>query len=329
MSPIAKCFCLLFLVLLLLGCQNQKAEIFTVQGATTTSSGIQATFTSVPTLTPEVRETQRVNTPTPTMLATQIQPTSQKLPDKEKLAQDIEAIIAQFGGRWHIVIQQIDGETLYSRQPDDRINIASVVKVPLSLLFFAALGEKGIDEDNLSAYLQSTGTGGRTFDQLLRAMLVKSEEEATKILDEYIRDSINVPTQMKEWGLSGIDLVARRYTAEGVAEIFARLYQGDFVSPAARTLLLNYLSEYTPNDDLRLGSLSTKIPESFKIYNKRGSLLTPYVVADCAILENTQGADYVIILFAYQGDPKTTYEALEQAQEAMATAIWNYINPEE
>jgi len=329
MLSITKCFFLLFLVLLLLGCQNQKTETFALQDATPSSPGIQATFTSIPTLTPEVLEMQHMITPTPTMLAIQIQPTSQKLPDKEILAQDIENIIAQFGGRWHIIIQQIDGETLYSRQPDDRINIASVVKVPLALLFFAALEEKGIDEGQLPTYLQSTGTGGRTFDQLLRAMLVKSEEEAMEILDEYTRDSINVPTQMKDWGLSGIDLVARRYTAEGVAGIFARLYQGDFVSPAARMLILSYLSEYTPNDDLRLGSLSTKIPEGFKIYNKRGSLLTPYVVADCAILENPQGVDYVIVLFAYQGEPKTTYEALEQAQGEMATAIWNSINPEE
>jgi len=105
-------------------------------------------------------------------------------PDYDQLAPSIERITDQAGGRWHIIIKQIEGPTLYASLPDQRINIASVVKVPVALLFFKAIESNGVNENQLQDYLQSKGTGGRTFDQLLRAMLVKSEEDATEILDD-------------------------------------------------------------------------------------------------------------------------------------------------
>ena len=63
--------------------------------------------------------------------------------------EQIDQIIAQSGGRWHIIIKEVDGNILYSRLPDQRINIASVVKVPFALLFFEALKENGIPEGEL------------------------------------------------------------------------------------------------------------------------------------------------------------------------------------
>jgi beta-lactamase class A len=238
----------------------------------------------------------------------------------------IDRIIAQSGGRWHIIIKEVDGNVLYSRLPEQRINIASVVKVPLALLFFEALKDNGIPERELREYIQMTGTGGRTFDQLLSAMLVKSEEDATEILYDYIKRSINIPAQLREWGITGIDLEARRFTALGVASVFERLYKGDFVSPTSRNLILNYMNAYTPNDDFRIGSIREILPKTYKIFNKRGSLLTPYVVADSAIIENPDGTDFVITIFSYNSDPKTTYEQLDKAIGEISLAFWNYIS---
>jgi beta-lactamase class A len=251
------------------------------------------------------------------------QPYQHKFPE---LAENIEQIVSYSGGRWHIVIQEVEGETFYSLLPEQRINIASIIKVPLALLFFAAMEEKGVSEYQLTEHIQSTGTGGRTFDQLLHAMLVKSEEDATETIINYIDDYLNVPAQLREWQLESIDLEARRYTAAGVASLFERLYQGDFVSPTAQRIILDYLSEYTPNDDSRIGTLRAVIPESYQIYNKRGSLLTPYVVADSALIENPEGSDYVITIFAYNSEPKTTYEILDQAVGEITLAFWEYIS---
>jgi hypothetical protein len=157
-------------------------------------------------------------------------------------------------------------------------------------------------------------------------MLVESEEDATDVIADYVNDYINVPVQLRAWQLESIDLEARRYTAAGVAALFERLYQGDFVSPTARGLILDYLSGYTPNDETRIGVLRNSIPEDYQIYNKRGSLLTPYVVADSALLEAPDGTDYVLAIFAYNSEPKTTYEILDQAVGEIALAFWEYIS---
>ena len=242
------------------------------------------------------------------------------------LADSIDSVIAQSGGRWHIIIQPLDGgEPLYVRGPERRITIASVVKVPLAMLFFAALEENGIPEADLPAYLQSTGVGGRTFDQLLRAMLVVSEEKATAILEDYTRRTLNLPAQQRAWGWEHLDLEARRDTAAGVADIFAQLYRGEHISPTARALILGYLSDYTPNDDTRIGVLRPQLPPGAQIYNKRGSLLTPYVVADVAIIENPSGTDYLLVIFAYNGEPRTTYERLDAAVAEIAQAFWDFV----
>ncbi len=293
-------------------------------------------FEEMPTLGSEViavQSNQITSTPKPektppaTATLSQLTVNPTKTPDFDHLGEEIDRITSQAGGRWHIIVKEIGGSSLYVRQPDTRINIASVVKVPIALLFFKAIESNGINDDQLHEYLQNSGTGGRTFDQLLRAMLVNSEEDATEILDKYIRSFYNVPAQMKEWQLSGLDLTARRYTAAGVADFFEQLYQGDLVSPTARDLILEYLHEYTPSDEVRIGSISNLLPEGFTIYNKRGSLLAPYVIADCAIIENSEGVDYLMIMFAFQGDPETTYEVLEQAQGEIAQAFWQTIKP--
>ncbi len=198
--------------------------------------------------------------------------------------------------------------------------------MPLALLVFKTLEENGITEYQLEEYIHSRGTGGRTFEQLLRAMLIKSEEDATDILFEYIGENSNLPVRLREWQLQGFDLDARRATAEGVASLYERFYQGEFAAPTAQKLILTYLNEYTPNDEIRIGTLSGVLPENFRIYNKRGSLLNPYVVADTAIIENPDGSDYIMIIFAYNGEPETTYEVLDQAIGDIALAFWEYIS---
>ena len=147
-----------------------------------------------------------------------------------------------------------------------------------------------------------------------------------KVLEDYIAGYVNIPAQLREWGLQGIDLQARRYTAAGVASLFERLYLGEFISPTAQKLILGYLSEYTPNDEARIGTLRNIIPESYQIYNKRGSLLTPYVVADSAIVEDPNGKDYIITIFAYNSEPQTTYEVLDQAIGEIALTFWDYLS---
>ncbi len=293
----------------------------------TTSIISTPTVPDVPKSTPEIQ----ISIPTETQQITTLifpEVTQPYQPIHPELAEKIDQIIIQSGGRWHVVIKEVNGPTYYALLTEQRINIASVVKVPIAFLFFAALEEKGVSEYQLVEHIRSTGTGGRTFEQLLYAMLVKSEEDATEILAEYIGDYVNIPSQLQAWQLQSIDLEARRFTTLGIASLFERFYNGEFVSPTAQKLILSYLTEYTPNDETRIGILRNQIPENYQIYNKRGSLLTPYVVADSAIIENPDGKDYIITIFAFNGQQKTTYEILDKSIGDIALAFWEYISSE-
>jgi beta-lactamase class A len=247
-------------------------------------------------------------------------------PYPNELAAQIEAITAQAGGSWHIVIREAGGALLYSQRAGERIHIASVVKLPIALLVFERLAAQGVAEQELAAYLQARGVGGRTYQQLLEAMLVKSEEDATEILLASLGEGFDYRKALAAWELGApLDLEARRFTAEGLANLYEKLYAGELLSPTARQLLWGYLSAYTPNDDGRIGALRADLPPGWQIYNKRGSLTNPYVVADSGLIAGPGGRAYIVIVFAYQGDPPTTYEQLDQAIGALARAFWQAV----
>jgi beta-lactamase class A len=339
-------FISLFIILLISGCQSKISEsrqrLFpTPFHETLEADKVHPSITAISLPTPTLQHTSTNQTENEGMIPSENQlRTTEIFPQDsqssqhaysyqtghQELSERINNIISQSGGRWHIVIKEVGGPVIYSLLPDQRIHIASVVKLPLALLFFAALEEKGVPENQLETHIQATGTGGRTFEQLLVAMLVKSEEDATAVLAEYTSAYLNIPAKMREWQLQDIDLKARRNTVAGIASLFEKFYQGEYISPTAQDLILGYLSEYTPNDDTRIGTLRNIVPQSFQIYNKRGSLLAPYVVADCGILENPNGNDFIIAIFAYNSDPKTTYENLDQAIGEIVLAFWDLIS---
>jgi hypothetical protein len=107
--------------------------------------------------------------------------------------------------------------------------------------------------------------------------------------------------------------------------LFRKLYQGELLSAEATTYILDLMSTYTPNDDLRLGQVKTVLGDEIVLYNKRGSLLAPQlIVADGAILQT--GEETILLqVFAYQDVAlSTTYESLEAAigEIAVIFAQW-------
>jgi len=235
----------------------------------------------------------------------------------------MEAIFEEYGGDWHVIFKEVDGEVIYSRRARDRIHPASTIKVPIAMLLFKAFDDQM--PRNLQEHLAERGTGGRTYEQLLRAMLVVSEEDATEILVEWIEERLMIRDTLEEWGLTETTINPRRTTAEETARILEGLYQGLWIEPQARGLILELMSEYTSSDDGRLGVIRDQLSNG-NIYNKRGSLASEWViVADTAIIEYREKA-YIVALFGYPNDEgDTTYEDLETAIEEAAQLIRDYI----
>jgi hypothetical protein len=255
--------------------------------------------------------------------------------DHEKLNADIESIIEKSKGKWRILVQEIDGSTIYARRPDKILHPASVIKISIAMDLLQWLDkepDKTLDE-SLSKIVK-----GRSLENLLHAMIVNSEEEATEILRVYLegQPSHSIENTLQSWGVWHTTTGLRRTTAEDTSILLWGLYQGSFLSPAARTKLLNYMAEYTKKDEIRIGVLRSVLPPGCHIYNKRGTITEGIlIVADAAIIEVPDGENpgmlkaYILVFYGYRGDKGGDYAELETAIEEMTQRFYELFQNEE
>jgi beta-lactamase class A len=259
-------------------------------------------------------------------------PTTPRQPDIV-LADGIKQTMEESGGEWHILIKQVNGNIIYSQGSNDRIPIASVVKVPIAMLFFKSLEKSGVSPDQYLNYLATYGIG-RSYQQLLEAMLIDSEEDATNTLLENIRTrGLNIGDALENWRVNDLDIISRYGTVQQIEITFEGLYAGNFIPQEARASILNLMSTYTPNDDTRLGVIRPLLPAGAEFYNKRGTITEQFLsVDDCAIVvvpgDHGKKA-FVVTVFSFGGnDPAnaTTDIKLTLGIEQIARLLADYIN---
>lgn len=245
-----------------------------------------------------------------------------------ELSARILASLPEYGGAWEILIREDGSRKVFAYHADNRDHIASIIKIPIAMLFFKALEANGIPPAAYADYLSSNGAG-RTYAQLLRAMLVESEEQATGLVRDFVTDaSLDTRATLNAWGAVHTDISTRFSTPEDIATLYERLYFGDAIPPEGRALILDCLSAYTPNDETRLGQLRLFLPAGGKFYNKRGSVVAGrLIIGDSALLTWKQnGAEkvYVIVALAYNGESPTTDVKLERGIQNLANLFWDY-----
>jgi hypothetical protein len=250
----------------------------------------------------------------------------------EKLHKDIGAIIEKSEGKWRILVQEIDGQTLYVQRPDKILHPASVIKISIAMDLLQWLDkrkDKSLDES------LSEVVGERSLKNLLHEMIVNSEENATEILRKYLegQHSHSIEETLQNWGVWHTTTDIRRSTAEDTTILLRGLYQGSLLSPAARDKLLNYMAEYTKSDDLRIGVLRSVLPSDCHIYNKRGTIIEDIlVIADAAIVEVPDREkpgmkkSYTMVFYGYKGTKSgdDAYEKLENAIGEMAQRFYEF-----
>ncbi len=245
---------------------------------------------------------------------------------EQKLAVDIDTIVDQAGGDWHILVQEVGGSRIYTRLSRDELHPASVIKIPIAALFLKSI-EKNLSVSP-SAILEE-GIDGRSFQQLLRSMVVDSEEPATDSLLLALEGSkFDIPKTLESWNIHNTDIFDRRSTVRDMEVLFEGVYSGHFLGQAGQGILLDLMSIFTPNDDTRLGVLRHLLPDGYHFYNKRGTITADFLVAaDSALLtfSTAQGNKaFFMGVFGYQGQKITTYEKLDQAIRDIAFVFWAY-----
>ena len=245
---------------------------------------------------------------------------------EKQLGNDIDQTIKDSGGTWRIYVKEIGGPVLYARQERRPLHTASVIKVPISMLFFKSLEIVGTkDYEN---FLKK-GVDGRSYEQLLRSMLIDSEEDATTSFEKVILENrLDVMKILHGWGAPHTYLNIRQSTAMEMASLFEGLYVGRCLEAIPSKIILDNLQAYTPGDDLRLGKIRQFLPAGYSFYNKRGTITDGLlVVADTAIVQipTAQGDKvFVTTAFGYQGENTTSYSQLEDALGKIAVLLWQY-----
>ncbi|MEX1248044.1 MAG: serine hydrolase [Anaerolineales bacterium] len=227
-----------------------------------------------------------------------------------QLRESLDQLLLAAAGTWYGRIQEIGGPLLHQFNPYASFHPASTIKVPVALAFYHWLEGQGLTDWH--TYLSEHGVGGRTYAQLLEAMIIESEEEATEVLVGFLGKAW-LDEIWLSWGLTRTHADPRRSSATNISMAFESLYTRNWISPASKAHLLALMETYTANDDARLGLLRPRLPEDTVIYNKRGSLVDwPRVVGDSGVLQ-LPGAGAPAFLFTLHGIGKDAagYEELE------------------
>jgi len=230
-----------------------------------------------------------------------------------KLASQLEPVFTAAGGEWNVVFKEASGPIYYERLSFTQVHPASTMKIPLAMIYFKTLETMGVGD--LQKYINSHALNQIAVSELLSSMLVTSDEDATSTLLEWTVAHINYLNVLSGWGITHTLLSPRRSTANDMAAILEGLYSGTMASPQARTIILDLLAEFTPNDETRLsGELGRLMDGDGKIFNKRGTITNEILVLGEAAIIEYHSHVYILVLFAHPkqtGD--TTYERLDAA----------------
>lgn len=219
------------------------------------------------------------------------------------------------GVHWNALIKEIGrSDNIFERLPDEIFHPASMIKIPIAMVFLQIAEDQGLD----IIQFNEKGYGGRTFDQLLRAMVVKSEEEATALLISYVRQYSHEQTILEEWGFENTSFEPRKTTANDLAGFLERLFSGLLLKEESREYLLDLMSIQTKNDTQYLGVLQTLV-EGSVFYNKRGTLLDPVTIAgDMGILTVGNKSYVLVIAGKPDADGSATFEEMKDSIEKFA-----------
>jgi hypothetical protein len=244
-----------------------------------------------------------------------------ELPSAEaetSLRAKLNELLLASNGSWFGAIKKISGPLIWEFNPYEPFHPASTIKIPVALAFYRWLEEH--HPDDWQTYIAENGID-RTYAQLLRAMIVESEEEATQELVGFLKPA-KLDERWAYWGLKSTHADPRRSSATDILTALDGLYRGWWIRLESRAHLLDLMATYTVNDDTRLGRLRSTLPAGSAIYNKRGSLVEwPTVVGDSAIIQlGSQKRGYVVTLHGV-GKDAAGYEELEAVLDEAVDAV--------
>jgi hypothetical protein len=168
-----------------------------------------------------------------------------------QLQSEIAHAIAAFpSGQWSVYIENLRSGATLAIQADRAVHPASTIKLAIALDLL-----RWMDENPEIEMERGPFGAGRTYEQLLRAMLIPSEEDAAAILTDFLQalPDHEINSQLASWGFHATTVLPRETSARELALMLTLLQDGALLSSARTTWMLDALREPSQGDDERLG----------------------------------------------------------------------------
>ena len=213
---------------------------------------------------------------------------------------------------WYVLVKEIgSNRILYESMPNQQFHPASMIKIPLAIAVMKTLENRNLGLDAL----QHENMDDRTLEQLLSALLVKSEEDAADSLLTYLYN--HGGNQAVFLTLSDTLFKPRRSTAYELATLLEGLFSNVYLPQDFNAYLLELMATETENDTTLLGVIKQIKPEVV-IYNKRGTMTNPTVVGDMGVIVAGERKFVVVICGTPRAAGSITYEEIQESAEAFA-----------
>lgn len=215
------------------------------------------------------------------------------------LQTQVETILQNISsGWWGVYIENLSNGEVASVNAEQVFHPASTIKLAVGIAVL-----NWLDRHPDIPITTSPGQGDpRSFEQLLEAMLISSEEDATTTLIQFLEQQPGMRLQelVETWGAIHTTIEPRQSTPEDLALLWKRLYRGELLSEASTQQLLAILRSPSAGDELCIGG---GIPESARpgMAHKNGVTFESGlgVVADSGVVE-ADGTAYVIVVIGNQ-----------------------------
>lgn len=240
--------------------------------------------------------------------------------DTQRLADAIDNALSTSLAEWHIQIQSLDGQVLYTHLADDSVYIDKLIHLPLAMVYLKAIESNNVTE--IKKYLTSHGDYTTTLRQTLYESTVYDSPTAAKDLLASIPDySLNITETLTSWGAIGTNLQHGLSTAGDLSRMLAGLYQKVILSEESTLLILDMLDQGVLDDN----PLREKAPVDFIIHDKR-ELISGQgnMLAEIAVIDTGQHV-YIVTLLGLGNDPSMErFADLSQTFEKVTAAFWIY-----
>ena len=201
----------------------------------------------------------------------------------------VNKLMEQKKGEWNILIQEIGKGELFEWRDGIAYHPASTIKVPIAISVMHCIKElyaQDIKKTGLLPLIGDRGVENRTFKQLLVAMLVNSEEDATESCVTFVNTVKPIDCFFKDFFMYETTYLPRRSSQRDLLSCWENLFLGKLLDKESTIFLLNLLEQYTKNDDTLLGVIRNEIP-GIRQWNKRGAVLTSdlFTLQDTGVLK--------------------------------------------